>query len=130
MSTADATARPHGGRKLLSARQLSRLLYAPRPVKRAWNARHESLWEELYACCNDRERAHQLQIAISDGEGEYWYMELHRLLLAVGTICLANERPDIWRQVYDVWDSDVVPEPGGEMVLLDKLADKVRRGEL
>jgi hypothetical protein len=131
MSTTDATARPRA-RKLLTARQLSRLLYGQRPVKHAWHERHELLWDELAAGFDpgDHERLAKLKMDISDGEGEYWYMELERLLLAVGTICLANERPDIWRQISDVWNSDLPPETGGEMELLDQLADKARRGEI
>jgi hypothetical protein len=111
-----------------SSRQLYRLLHSRRPAESRLCERQHPVWDELAKAVGDRDHFQQLHIAISDGESDWAWMREQQLLLAIGTICQANDRPDIWRQIYAAWEA--VPAPGGEVTLLDDLLDQARRGEI
>jgi hypothetical protein len=115
-------------RSAYTRRQIDRLLHSRRPAESRWCAAQQPVWNELAEAVGDRDHFQHLKIAISDGQGDWADMRERQVLLAIGMICQANARPDIWRQIYQAWDA--VPKAGGEAVLLDDLVDKARRGEI
>jgi hypothetical protein len=95
-----------------------RLLHERRPAEQRWSERQGYVCDELGAAINK----------LVEGEDDYGAMRQQQLLLVVGTICMDNARPEIWRQIYEAWDE--APTPGGELALLDELKGKAQLGEI